>query len=157
LRASASLKLADYMPYRLSVAAHAVSTLIGAGYEARFQLPIPQWRVLAIVAEKLVMRQQDLVSQSTMDKQTVSRAVRALQRRGMLQRLADRNDGRAYVLRLSVRGQRLYARVSPLAVAYERQLLRALPRNARAATLRALRQLQQVAQSLHAAQFKQVI
>jgi DNA-binding MarR family transcriptional regulator len=142
------LKLADYLPYRLSVAAYAVSTLISAAYERRFNLPIPQWRVLAILSEHESMTQQDLVPLSTMDKQMVSRAVRALAARKLIRRRPSLSDGRAYTLSLSQRGRALYGRVVPLALRYERQLVSAL-KLADARALRAtLRRLERAAATL---------
>lgn len=45
------LRLDDYLPYRLSVAANAVSRLIARGYQQRFAPSVPQWRLTAVLAE----------------------------------------------------------------------------------------------------------
>ena len=45
------LVLDDYLPYRLSVATNAVSRLIARAYEDRFGLSIPQWRLMAVLAQ----------------------------------------------------------------------------------------------------------
>jgi hypothetical protein len=49
--ADATLRLHDYLPYRLSIAANAVSRLIARSYERQFNLNIPQWRLLAVLAD----------------------------------------------------------------------------------------------------------
>jgi DNA-binding MarR family transcriptional regulator len=120
------LRLAGYLPYRLSVAAHAVSSLIAGSYEQRFRLPIPQWRMMAILEEHGSLTQQDLVPLSTMDKQMVSRAARALLKRGLIRRADSKTDGRAYTLSLTAQGRSLYRKVVPLALQYERRLLQGL-------------------------------
>lgn len=133
------------MPYRLSVAAHAVATLIGGAYERRFQLPLPQWRVMTILNEHGQMRQQDIVPLSTMDKQTVSRAVRVLRARGLLTRRVHRDDGRAWTLRLTAAGRRLYAQVAPLALRFEQDLQQGMSTAERAALALSLQRLQDLA------------
>ena len=144
--ATARLRLDAYLPYRLSVASHSVSSLIADAYERRFHLPIPQWRVLSILNDHGQLRQQDIVPLSTMDKQTVSRAVRALLARGLLSRRAHSEDGRAWSLRLSAAGRQLYSRVVPLALRYEQELLRDFSADERDALLRALQRLQGTAE-----------
>ena len=47
----AALVLDAYLPYRLSVASNAVSGLIARAYEDRFGLPVPQWRLICVLAE----------------------------------------------------------------------------------------------------------
>ena len=50
------LRLRDYLPYRLSVAANAVSQLIARAYKEQFGLTVPQWRLLAVLADKFWLR-----------------------------------------------------------------------------------------------------
>jgi DNA-binding MarR family transcriptional regulator len=142
---AARLRLDDYLPYRLSVAAHAVSTLIADACLREFALPIPQWRVLSILSEHRFLRQQDIVPLSTMDKQTVSRAVRALQRRRLLSSRLHPDDGRARALRLTSQGRTLYGRIVPTALRLERELLASMPVRDRKSLARSVRSLQQAA------------
>ena len=69
-----ALRLDGYLPYRLSVASNAVSRLIARAYEDRFGLTIPQWRLIAVLAEDGPLTQQAIGSRTVMDKVTVSRA-----------------------------------------------------------------------------------
>lgn len=141
-RRSVSFRLAEYLPYRLSVAAHAVATLIAAAHRQGFGLPAPQWRVLAIVNEHGALSQQQIVPLSTMDKQMVSRAARALQQRGLLRRSASRADRRAVRLELSARGRAVFGRLAPMALHYELQLLQGMSTRESRSLRRALRNLQ---------------
>lgn len=115
------LILRAFLPYRLSVAANAVSDRIAQVYRTRFGLRIPEWRVLAVVAEGAAT-QAELVDATAMDKMTVSRAVKALVARDLLARTRAA-DRRTLALTLTVEGARLHAEVAPLALAIEAELL----------------------------------
>lgn len=117
------LRLAEYLPYQLSVAANAVSQLIARAYEDRFGLKIPQWRIIAVLGEEVVLTPQALCERTVMDKVTVTRAAQALLRRRLIAREAVATDGRSHRLRLTAAGQALYEEVAPLALRYEQQLL----------------------------------
>lgn len=119
------LALDDYLPFRLSVASNAVSRLIARAYEDRFGLTIPQWRLMAVLAEG-AMTQQAVVARSAMDKVTVSRAARELVARNVLARDANTGDGRSHLLTLTEVGRQLHTEIAPLAKAYEAALLTGL-------------------------------
>jgi DNA-binding MarR family transcriptional regulator len=116
------LRLADFLPYRLSVVSNAVSERIAGLYRARFGLKVPEWRVLAVVAERGEGTQAALVAATAMDRMTVSRAATALVSRGLLARGAAA-DRRTLGLRLTPDGEALYAEVAPLALEIEAALL----------------------------------
>ncbi len=141
------LQLQEYLPYRLSVAANAVSRLIARAYEARFDLRIPEWRLLAVLADEGPLTQQVLCGRTVMDKVTVMRAARSLVRRRLLRRLPNRADGRSHRLALTTAGRRIYRQIVPLALQHESRLLRQIaPRDA-ARLHRCLRVLETSAQA----------
>jgi DNA-binding MarR family transcriptional regulator len=117
------LRLQDYLPYRLSVAANAVSRLVARAYERQFGLKNPQWRLLAVLADEGPLTQHSLCGRTLMDKVTVMRAAHGLLRRRLLKRVPNGEDGRSHRLVLTAAGRRLYDRIVPLALAYEAQLL----------------------------------
>lgn len=123
--ADTDLTLDDYLPFRLSVASNGVSRLIARAYEDRFGLTIPQWRVMAVLAEG-DMTQQQVVTRTVMDKVSVSRAARELVARSLLARDANTADGRSHLLSLTPMGRGLHAEIAPLAKAYEAALLAGL-------------------------------
>ena len=122
---AAALKLDDYLPYRLSVAANAVSDLVASAYQSRFGLSIPQWRLMAVLGEDGPMTPQALVARTVMDKVTVSRAAAALHERKLVEREPHASDGRSHRVGLTDSGTKLYAEIAPLALAYEARLLEA--------------------------------
>jgi DNA-binding MarR family transcriptional regulator len=122
------LRLQDYLPYRLSVAANAVSRLVARAYEHQFGLKNPQWRLLAVLADEGPLTQQMLCGRTIMDKVTVMRAAQGLLRRRLVKRLPNAEDGRSHRLEMTAAGTRLYDRIVPLALAYEAQLLAGIER-----------------------------
>ena len=118
----AGLKLDAFLPYRLSITSNLVSEAIARTYETLFDLKIPEWRVIAVVAEHEGITQQQIGLETRMDKVTVSRAAIALSRRGLLERLPNATDGRSHLLVLSASGRALYAKVAPKALDLEAQI-----------------------------------
>lgn len=119
------LALDDYLPFRLSVASNGVSRLIARAYEDRCGLSIPQWRLMAVLAEG-PLSPQAIVARTAMDKVTVSRAAQGMLTRHLVARTASESDGRSHTLALTETGRRLHAEISPLALAYEAALLTGL-------------------------------
>jgi DNA-binding MarR family transcriptional regulator len=116
------LNLDDFLPFLLSTSSNAVSNLVAQAYQARFGLNIPQWRLLAVLAESQGLTQQEICDRTIMDKVTVSRAAHALVGRGLIARSPNSSDGRSHVLILSGVGRRLVSDVTPAALAIEQAL-----------------------------------
>ena len=117
-----TLKLDDFLPYRLSIASNRVSGAIATAYQALFGLRIPEWRVVAVLGEGGEMTQQAIGRVTQMDKVTVSRAAIALVDRGLARRSPNAGDQRSHHLSLTPAGQRLYGEVAPMAVAIDHQI-----------------------------------
>ncbi len=108
------------MPYRLSYTANLVSQAVAEQYSALFALSIPEWRVVAHVAERSGISQQEIGMRTRMDKVTVSRATIALAARGLISRSKNPLDRRSRCLMLTPAGRRLYAAIAPKALELER-------------------------------------
>ena len=120
------LRLDAFLPYQLSVTSNAVSSAIARTYEALFGLRVPEWRLIAVLAEQEGVTQQALVARTEMDKMTVSRAAQALVSRGLVTRVTHGTDRRSHALALSEDGRALYAQIAPKALELERKLLEEL-------------------------------
>jgi DNA-binding MarR family transcriptional regulator len=142
------LRLDAFLPYRLSIAANAVSKLIASAYDERFGLAIPEWRLIAVLGETGNATQQDLVRRTLMDKVAVSRAAQSLASRGLIERAQDEDDARALRLCLSAEGQALYRRIAPEALAYEKRLAASFSQAEIAGLFDMLERLTQAAGSL---------
>ena len=117
------LKLAEFLPYQLSITSNAVSDLIARAYRGRFALKIPEWRLMAVLGEVSSATQRELVAATAMDKVTVNRASKALEDRGLIARAPNAADGRSHHLGLTDTGRELYEQIVPLALSVEAELV----------------------------------
>jgi DNA-binding MarR family transcriptional regulator len=118
-----ALRLAAFVPYRLSIATNTVSDVIAGAYRALFGLTIPEWRLIAVLAEKGSGTQFDLGAATRMDKVTVSRAAIALVARGLMGRSPNPHDRRSHLVALTAEGKALYDQAAPKALALEDAIL----------------------------------
>lgn len=126
------LVLSEFLPYRLVLLGHRVSRRLGRVYE-RENLTVPEWRVLAVISQAEAMAARDVAAQTPMDKMAVSRAVAALEDKGLVARCPDAADRRIVRLSLTAEGRTMFGRVALLARSYEDGLVAALgPEDARA-------------------------
>jgi DNA-binding MarR family transcriptional regulator len=94
------LDLAHFVPYRLSVLTNRVSSAIARTYSERFDLTIPEWRVMAVLGGVDGLSAGEVAQRTAMDKVQVSRAIARLVESKRVQRVVDADDGR--VARLSL-------------------------------------------------------
>lgn len=121
-----TLDLDHFTPYRLSVVSNRVSSAIARHYSDRFDLTIPEWRVMAVLGQTPGLSAREVAERTAMDKVQVSRAVASLLAAKRLTRTAHAKDGRVAHLSLSLKGREIYDKVVPLALALERQFLSVL-------------------------------
>ncbi len=121
-----TLQLSTFVPYRFNNLAERISFALSRIYSERFDIAIPQWRILATLAEQPDLLARDIGRQTHMDKVRVSRAVKVLESRGLLQREASLGDSRASTLALTAEGLAMYARIAPMARDWEARLLQPL-------------------------------
>ena len=137
------LKLADFLPYRLSVLANRVSSQLASAYSTRFDISIAEWRVIAVLGECAAVSADFVCAKTEMDKVTVSRAVAKLLKKRYVTRRFTRHDRRQSQLSLAAAGRALYADIVPLARRYEAALIVNLSTAARRELDDALAQLQE--------------
>ena len=117
------LILEEFLPYRLAVLSHTVSSKIAGVYEERFQISIPEWRVIAILGRFPGLSAVEVAQRTMLDKVAVSRAVTKLIKNGRLDREFADADRRRSILNLSDEGRRIHDEIAPLAMQFERDLL----------------------------------
>jgi DNA-binding MarR family transcriptional regulator len=120
------LILEDFLPYRLAILSHTVSSLIARVYDKRFGLTIPEWRVIAIVGRFPGLSAVEVAERTMLDKVAVSRAVTKLIKAGRIDREFADADKRRSILTLSEDGRKVHDEVAPLAMAMEDDLLHGL-------------------------------
>jgi DNA-binding MarR family transcriptional regulator len=123
---AATLTLAEFLPYRLSVLANTVSRGLARLYSDRFDVTVPEWRVLAVLGSFGPMTANEAAARTAMDKVQVSRAVARLVAGGRLTRQEDTADRRRAVLDFTAGGRAVYQEIVPLALEREQSLLAGL-------------------------------
>lgn len=145
---SVSLKLDTFMPYRLNVCAHLVSTALSRIYAERFEIGVPEWRILVTLGEFDMMTAKAVGLHSHMHKTKVSRAVALLERRKLVARRANRADLRESFLSLTPAGREIYSELAPSALALADQMMEAIDPADREAFWRALGKLKERSETL---------
>lgn len=125
-QAQKELILEDFLPYRLAILSHTVSTLIARVYDKRFGLTIPEWRVIAIVGRFPGLSAVEVAERTMLDKVAVSRAVTKLIKAGRIEREFADADRRRSILTLSEQGRKVHDEIAPLALGMEEDLLHGL-------------------------------
>ncbi len=142
-------RLEDYLPYRLSLLSNTVSQGIAHRYQQDHDIAVTEWRVIVVLGRFPGSTASEVVERTAMDKVSVSRAVRSLMDKGLLQRRTDQSDRRRLRLYLTRDGgKRVVESIVPLAAEYETELLESLDSEEQAALRELLTKLQQGAEEL---------
>ena len=126
-RKGARLDLFKFVPFRLNRLAAEVSSALAAEYQARYGLDIPEWRVLATLGFRTDPCSAQYIAHCTRThKSTISRAVTALMKRQMIERVENAEDRREFRLRLTRKGAALYEELIPRLLRREQEILSCL-------------------------------
>jgi DNA-binding MarR family transcriptional regulator len=121
------LDLLGFVPFRLNRLAAEVSNALSSEYQARYGLDIPEWRVLATLGFRADACSAQYISDCTRThKSTISRAVTALLKRQIVERVENAEDRREFRLRLTRKGRALYAELIPRLLGKEQDILSCL-------------------------------
>jgi DNA-binding MarR family transcriptional regulator len=138
----AKLWLDEFIPYRLAVVAREMSAALAQKYANEFGISIPEWRVMAHLAEVDVCSSGEICARTAMDKAKVNRAVTRLVAAGLVLAETSTSDRRLNVLALSRKGREIYRRIAPIALAVETSVTQSLTDHEREALLKILGKLQ---------------
>jgi DNA-binding MarR family transcriptional regulator len=119
-------KLEAFLPFRLNLLAQEISERLSDIYAKRFNLDIPQWRILANLASRGEMTAQEIAFITFSHKSTISRAVAELEARKLIERTTSTKDKRALAMRVTDKGQKLFEQLLPLVLAFEKDVLKKL-------------------------------
>ena len=119
---NSTLNLRQFLPYQLSIVTNRISASFARLYSERFNLTIPEWRVMAVLGQQPGLSADEVCSETEMEKVPVSRAVSKLLDKRLLKRNFSGRDRRRSILCLSEAGYGMYAQIVPLALAYEAEL-----------------------------------
>ncbi len=126
-RKASRLDLFGFVPFRLNRLAAEVSAALSSEYQARYGLDIPEWRVLATLGFRNDACSAQYIAHCTRThKSTISRAVTALVKRQLVERVENEDDRREYRLRMTRKGKALYRKLIPRLKRREREILSCL-------------------------------
>jgi DNA-binding MarR family transcriptional regulator len=137
----APLKLEQFLPYRLNVVASLVSQALSRIYAERYNIGVPEWRVLVTLGQYGMMTGKAIGAHSHMHKTKVSRAVALLEKRKLVVRRANRADLRESFLALTPAGRTMYEDLAPIALEFTQRLSEVIEPADRAAFDRAISRL----------------
>ncbi len=116
-------ELARFLPYHINRTGVRLVTAFGNELE-RFDLTVPMWRVLAVLWQYGELKVTDLIDDTTIEQSTLSRLLVEMEKRGLLTRRRNEEDGRAVLVKLTQAGRKLTKTLIPLALRNERVALR---------------------------------
>jgi len=123
----ATLDLFKFVPFRLNRLAAEVSAALSSEYRERYGLDIPEWRVLATLGFRNDACSAQYISHCTRThKSTISRAVTALMKRQLVERVENADDRREFQLRMTRKGEALYQQLIPRLLRREQVILSCL-------------------------------
>jgi DNA-binding MarR family transcriptional regulator len=123
----ARLDLFRFVPFRLNRLAAEVSAALSSEYQERYGLDIPEWRVLATLGFRNEACSAQHVAHCTRThKSAISRAVTALLRRQLVERVENQDDRREYRLRMTRKGKALYEELISRLLRKEQEILSCL-------------------------------
>lgn len=118
-----SFDLSSFLPYQLAVASSRISRAFSERYKREFGLSLPEWRVLAHLAQSDAVSVREIHERVDMDKSKVSRAAARLESAGLIEKRENGEDRRLLDMRLTDQGRELIARIVPIANAYQAEIL----------------------------------
>ncbi len=128
---SQSFDIQQFLPFRLARLATEVSQSLAQIYSQRFDINIPEWRVLATLGDREPVTAQEIVASTRTHKSTISRAVDGLVARGWIERFDSAADRRENKLRFTKLGREKFDKILPLVFEFETQLMEQMSKSGR--------------------------
>ena len=136
------------IPHLLENTAQQVSRLLARRLADACGLSLVEWRVLAMVGQHDTTSPTRVAELAGLDKVKVSRVLSSLVTQGLIRKSDDPKDQRAYLLRLTRRGNVVHQRTQPVIPKIEALLAAHLTQGEWRTLRRALEKLQAYARSL---------
>lgn len=144
-----NLNVEDFLTFRITRLSNALRTNLTKRYLEEFDLSLPEWRLLALLARFAPMRFSEVTTRSSMDKGQVSRTLRAMAKRGLTKMKVIRERGSRssealaapVMVSITPKGVALYRAVLPVARKRQAEMLVTLNERERLALYSTLDQL----------------
>lgn len=147
--AGTDLTVDDFLTTVTDRTASALRRAITGQYVGRFELTIPEWRLLSVLAQVKEMTFPDLVMAAVVDKAQVSRTLRRMQDRGLVTLNKEGSNPRWQVIlcRLTTDGMALYRQAMPAAQRAQAAMIRKLAPDDRKTVYRAMQLLRRACEA----------
>lgn len=122
----AGLELEHFLSFRVVRLATALQRLAARKYLEPNGLTSPEWRILGLVRRLGPLPFAQVAARSTLDKAQVSRSVRKLQERGLIEVEPDAAHAQRLLLSTTAEGRKLHERVRRVAAREQVRLLSTL-------------------------------
>lgn len=137
-----SLRLSNWLPYRLFIVATQIARPLEAFYGERFGLSQAGWRILAIVAERTGCSAGEIGRACALDPFATSRGIGQLVELGFAKRNTAKGDRRLASITITRKGRETFDEIAMLGRAIEARLLATLSNDERRAIGTALGKLE---------------
>lgn len=114
---------------KILVLSNTLATAATRMYGRKFDLPLAEWRLLAMVAQSESAGVVELAQMLATHKAWVSRTARSLESKGLIKACADNSDARRTLFALTLKGQKLYQQIVPVTMERNARLLSALTKD----------------------------
>ena len=115
--------LGDLLIYRLGRLYATAGAMTLRVCEGEFGIPRREWRLLAVLGEEGELQPSELATRAELDRARTSRALTALQAKGLVARTVVASDRRLARVHLTDRGRALHARMLPRVAAINGSIL----------------------------------
>ncbi len=140
--AGTGLSVDSFITTQMSRVGNALRRTITLPYAEKFGLTVAEWRMLSVLAEARRLPFAELVAQSATDKSLVSRALRLLEARGLVELQAQPGAPRkGLVCHIMPAGITLYEQAMPIARQRQAAMLLVLTPDERTVMYRVLKKL----------------
>ncbi len=115
--------LKDFLPYQLAVLAGRISAEFADLYRDKFDISVPEWRVVAHLSTDKKISVREIFHRVDMDKSKVSRAADRLVARGYVIKRQNPRDKRLIELSLTAKGRDMLNEIGDIAARYQAGVL----------------------------------
>ncbi len=137
-----TLRLDRFLPYQISILNMKASQLLARLYQDTFGISVHEWQVLAAIGHQPHLSCQNVGKLTRQDKSAICRAVRSLVAAGLVTRTRNPADRRETLLSFTARGARVYRKIVPLAMNWQRQFTCSLDEDEMASLNRIINKLE---------------
>lgn len=117
----------DLLTYRLLRLSNTLGLYSNRRYRKQFNVTLPEWRVLSIIALHEITTARDISRALATDKAWVGLSVEKLEHHGLVQRSTDKLDMRRTLVSLTKPGKEVHDAIMANARRRQKRLLGALP------------------------------